>query len=70
MRKCFSCDKESRFSILLCVENGRIYIPNQFVREDTPDQVEDVGFCSDCMRKIEDNLRATVLYLQTENHKP
>jgi hypothetical protein len=78
--ECFCCENPPTTSIILCLadkgtEHERIYIPNQGVRErfgtgDEPEYVGEVWFCSKCMRAIEDNLRATVLYLQSENKKP
>jgi hypothetical protein len=50
--------------------DDRLYLPNQTVRqawEEGWEQPEPNLFCQPCMRKVEDNLRATVLYLQAEN---
>ena len=78
--KCICCNNQSKFSVLLAVgsdgesESPRYYIPNQNVREslaEMPDMmgelVREVHFCHSCMRKVEDNLRATIAYLQKEN---
>lgn len=76
---CICCGKNGRFSILLAVgpnntdkknDTDRYYIPNDAVRKTAGtslDPTEKVSFCGDCMRKVEDNLRATILYLQSEN---
>jgi len=69
--KCYTCGKNSNFSILLARTNGRIYLPNQAVRREAQDYGDgygEISFCKDCMRAIEDSLRATILYLQTENN--
>ena len=77
--KCICCSKPSRFSIQLCQGSQgnlndtmpRYYIPNQKHRNESKKhseiKIEEVYFCHDCMRKIEDNLRATILYLKNEN---
>ncbi|NOH03696.1 MAG: hypothetical protein HND47_17905 [Chloroflexi bacterium] len=78
--KCICCNNQGKYSVLLAVgsdgksESPRYYIPNQTVRASLlqmPDMmgevVHEVYFCHDCMRKVEDNLRATIAYLQTEN---
>ena len=78
--KCVCCDKPGRYSIILAVgpqgndslKIPRLYIPNQSVRaemekEDGFKVAEEKWFCAPCMRTIEDNLRATILYLQAEN---
>ena len=70
--KCDGCGKPAKYSIMLAsgprgddqpIE--RLYIPNQSVRE-IGEQFER-WFCHGCMRALEDNFRATLLYLQTEN---
>jgi hypothetical protein len=74
---CTCCGKAARWSIVLAVgannkpdETERYYVPNQGVRQfigtDT-DVSKAVPFCPSCMRSIEDNLRATILYMQAEN---
>jgi hypothetical protein len=71
--KCYACGKDSNYSILLAITGGRIYLPNQAVRaEGTPRHpgYGEVAFCASCMRTIEDNLRATILYIQSENEIP
>lgn len=48
----------------------RYYIPNRSNRETIGsgmENSEEVPFCTDCMRKVEDGLRATILGLQMEN---
>jgi hypothetical protein len=52
------------------VSIGRYYIPNEGVREQmgtSMDVSKTVPFCGKCMRVVEDNMRATVMYLQAEN---
>ena len=71
--KCYSSGKNSNYSIMLATSGGRIYLPNQALRsEDSPRHpgYGEVAFCAPCMRTIEDNLRATILYLQSENEIP
>lgn len=76
--KCKSCKKPAKYSILLSAcfsdpneeKNPRFYIPNQNVREEHTKKgglINEVWFCHDCMRILEDNFRATLLYLQVEN---
>lgn len=70
---CTGCGAEGRYSILLSVtpnEDGstpthRFYLPNQNVRSSGNHQ--EVWFCPECMRFVEDSFRASVLYLQAEN---
>ena len=73
---CICCGKSSKYSIRLAlgpqsdrlVAVPRFYLPNQHARNpDFPPVIEDVHFCADCMRPVEDALRATILYLQAEN---
>jgi hypothetical protein len=73
---CICCGKPSKYSIRLAVgiqanrlvALPRYYIPNQHARDpEAPPVIEDIYFCSECMRQVEDNLRATILYLQAEN---
>ena len=53
------------------VDIGRYYIPNyktrHFIGKGQMDVTKIVPFCRTCMRTVEDNLRATILYLQAEN---
>lgn len=69
--KCYTCGGDhENFTIMLAITNGRVYLPNQSVRDSTAPKhpgYGEVAFCSSCMRKIEDSLRATILYLQSEN---
>jgi hypothetical protein len=70
--KCYACGKPANYSILLAITGGRLYLPNQSVRESVGTGhphtgLQEVPFCSGCMRHVEDALRATVLYLQSEN---
>lgn len=69
MSKCACCKNESTLSIQLVEWSGRYYIPNQNVRNASTGDIKDIWFCKKCMRSIEDNLRATILYLQHENKK-
>jgi hypothetical protein len=70
---CVGCGNKGVYSILLAGGPSgdekqivdRVYIPNQHVRE-TSDHSEQ-WFCATCMRTLEDNFRATLLYLQAEN---
>ena len=73
---CICCGKPGQYSIQLAVgtqanrllATPRHYLPNQHARDPKfPAIVEDIHFCSDCMRPVEDALRATILYLQAEN---
>lgn len=76
---CVCCGKPGRFSIVLAVGINnppvhipRYYIPNDSVRESAGtslDPSEVIPFCEECMRTVEDNLRATILYLQAENDR-
>jgi hypothetical protein len=77
LEPCVACGDPGKFSIILAasssndpVEVPRYYIPNEGVREyiGTPmDVSKEVPFCGVCMRAVEDNLRATILYLQAES---
>jgi hypothetical protein len=73
---CICCGKPSKYSINLAVGSQadrlvalpRYYLPNQHARNpEFPQVIEDVHFCEDCMRPVEDAVRATILYLQAEN---
>ena len=64
--KCYACGEPANFTIMLALTGSRIYLPNQGVRS-KPRSDEPIAFCVSCMRKIEDNLRATILYLQAES---
>jgi hypothetical protein len=80
--KCYCCQEEAKCSILVSdgsthqkdkpFEPSRVYLPNQLVRERAITDkglINELWFCHECMRKIEDNLRATILYLKTENNQ-
>jgi len=56
---CFACGASAQFSIMLVV-SGRLYLPNQHVRDVAPPTMTEVWFCADCIRAIEDNLNATI----------
>lgn len=47
-------------------KSRRLYLPNLFARENGAD-IEEMPFCPECLRTIEDNFRATVQYLKTEH---
>lgn len=72
---CVCCGEEGKFGVLLVVgpsskdERPRYYLPNQRARAEIGgphDVVEVIWFCHAHMRGIEDNLRATIRYLQDE----
>jgi hypothetical protein len=76
--KCICCGQPGQYSILLAeglnkdgLDIPRYYIPNAFVRqhekEEGRSETEEMMFCHPHMRAVEDNLRATILYLQAEN---
>ncbi len=70
---CITCGNPAKISILLAVgphgnpenDTERWYLPNQIARQE--DHLTETWFCSTCMRTLEDNFRATLLYLQVEN---
>jgi hypothetical protein len=73
---CICCSKPSKFSIVLAegsqakrlLAMPRYYLPNQHARDSKfPDVKKEIHFCADCMRAVEDSVRATILYLQAEN---
>jgi hypothetical protein len=73
---CVCCGKESKYSVELAlgphaerlIALPRYYLPNQHARDPKfPAKIEQVAFCADCMRAVEDSIRATILYLQAEN---
>jgi len=74
---CVCCRQPAKGSIQLAAgpdgpQRGmiRYYLPNEFVRNEVPEgasDIQEVSFCATCMRTIEDNLRATILYLRAEN---
>jgi len=72
MSECVCCGNPGKFSIMLVGahetdEQARIYLPNQNVRDSEDFNVsEETWFCHHCMRVIEDNLRATIMYLRSE----
>ena len=65
MPTCSVCKEPGKYSVLLGGDIDRLYLPNQNARDVNRD-INEVWFCAPCMRTIEDNLRATVLYLQQE----
>ena len=69
---CVTCGAVAEYSILLVdgpdanLFTSRWHIPNQHVREAAthwPDIIQEVWFCSGCMRVIEDAFRATFAVL-------
>jgi hypothetical protein len=73
---CVCCGKPSKYSIQLAegpqanrlLALPRYYLPNQHARNpEFPPVINQISFCADCMRSVEDALRATILYLQAEN---
>lgn len=75
---CICCGKISKYSIHLAegpqakrlVALPRYYLPNQHARDPKfPATIEDIYFCKECMRSVEDALRAVILYLQAENEQ-
>ncbi len=73
---CICCGKPSLYSIELAigphaerlVALPRYYLPNQHARDPKfPRTIEEVHFCRDCMRSVEDAVRSTIMYLQSEN---
>ena len=77
MSICVGCGEAHDFSVVLAVgpqatsqnATDRYYIPNEAVRDamGTPmDPTEIIPFCATCMRRVEDAIRATVLYIQAE----
>lgn len=70
---CVGCGTAGRYTIQLAVgperegDDARYYIPNEFTRESPMGELNEVPFCADCMRTVEDNFRATIRYLQHEN---
>lgn len=56
--------------------NGAVrhYLPNDGNRAAAgvhfpADELEELPLCPSCMRTVEDNFRATILYLQAENDR-
>jgi hypothetical protein len=76
-RKCEACGLPARYNILLAksihnqdgpmAEMPRYYLPNESAR--SHGEMEEVHFCADCMRKLEDALRATILGIQADNDR-
>jgi hypothetical protein len=69
-KSCYACGGKGNYSVMLAFTGERIYIPNQIVRSSRPPHpgYEETVFCARCMRKIEDNVRATIMYLQSESN--
>jgi hypothetical protein len=75
---CICCGKSSKHSVRLAegfqandlVALPRYYLPNIGARDpDFPADLKEVYFCVPCMRRVEDAVRATILYLQAENDR-
>jgi hypothetical protein len=73
---CICCGQPGKYSIHLAggiqadrlVALPRYYLPNQHARDPQfPAAIDEIHFCAECMRTVEDALRATILYLQAEN---
>lgn len=77
LANCVCCGQQGSFSIIVAtgpnnepLQIDRFYIPNQGVRDHigtSMDVSRKLAFCGACMRAVEDNFRATILYLQAEN---
>jgi hypothetical protein len=69
---CVCCRQPGKLTISLAATPNsfgqpRYYLPNQFARaEPELANLGELSFCHACMRRIEDNFRATILYLQAE----
>lgn len=78
-KDCYSCGKKAKLFYYIEVaisetDDGRkrLFLPNQIVRDkkdgwNPKDYISEIGFCRECMRKIEDNFRATIDYLKKES---
>lgn len=75
---CVCCGKPSTYSILMAVgtqaerlvAQPRYYLPNQHARNpEFPQVVEEIFFCAECMRAVEDAVRSTILYRQAESNQ-
>jgi hypothetical protein len=71
--KCECCDTEAKYSIWVCrglnhADDGvRFYLPNQAARgHPTETSLGELWLCHSCMRRVEDNFRATIGYLKEE----
>lgn len=80
MTICICCGAPKKFSIILAVgvqgskvnETDRYYVPNEAVRDvmgTGMDPTEEIAFCGSCIRKVEDAMRATILYIQAEHDR-
>ncbi|MHC4135081.1 MAG: hypothetical protein ACYS0K_08860 [Planctomycetota bacterium] len=70
---CVACGAEPRYSIALAAADDeflgrRYYLPNENVRRASAE--EEVLFCHECIRALEDAFRATLLYRQVESQRP
>lgn len=76
-QRCVCCGKEATLSVQLSeglnmppVMVTRYYLSTDRLREQSqsmPDAVTEVPFCQPCLERLEDSVRATILYLQTQN---
>jgi hypothetical protein len=78
---CVCCGKDGVFSIQLAygpegsadLDLARFYLPNQGFRDpdgpppEAQKQIKETWFCAECMRAVEDAVRATILYRQAES---
>ncbi len=74
---CVCCGKKATLSVQLSeglymppVMVTRYYLSTDRLREQSqsmPDAVTEVPFCQPCLERVEDSVRATILYLQTQN---
>lgn len=82
---CTCCGKPASYTIQVAVAESqnrvtdvRYYLPNQGFRTETDpqmlrqirQQLKELPFCPQCVRAVEDNFRATILYLQDEHGMP
>jgi hypothetical protein len=76
--QCICYGKPSKYSIQLAegpqandlVALPRYYLPNNGARDPShPADLKEIHFCAECMRPVEDAVRATILYLQAENDR-
>ncbi len=68
-----ACGKPPYYTVLLVRSEDehtttRYYLPNQHARSESVE--EEVPFCRECLRRIEDAMRATIIYIQIEACRP
>lgn len=76
-QRCVCCGKEATLSVQLSeglnrppMMVTRYYLATDKLRaqsQSMPDAVTEVAFCQPCLDRVEDSVRATILYLQTQN---